>query len=108
MSLKLPKIIGEYINASNAHNVTAILACFTNTASVRDENQTVTGKKAIRDWITKTIEKYNFHFEPLQMREDDNETALLINVSGNFPGSPVTLAYQFKIKNGKISSLSIT
>ena len=107
MDLKLPKIINEYINATNAHNVTAILGCFAATATVRDENQTVSGKKAIKDWILRTIEKYDFRLEPLQMRQDEDEIALLARVSGTFPGSPVTLNYQFKIKNGKISSLSI-
>jgi hypothetical protein len=107
MDLKLPKIISDYIDATNAHNPTAILACFSAKASVRDQNQTVNGKQAIKGWIA-TVTKQDSRFEPLKMREDEEETALLVNVSGNFPGSPLMLNYQFKIKNGKISSLSIT
>jgi len=107
MDLKLPEVIADYINASNTHNVTAVLACFSSSATVRDQNQTISGKKLIKDWIANTIAKFESRFEPLRMREGDDETALLVNVTGNFPGSPVTLNYQFKIKSGKILSLSI-
>jgi hypothetical protein len=32
---------------------------------------------------------------------------LVVAVSGQFPGSPVTLDYQLRLRNGKISSLTI-
>jgi ketosteroid isomerase-like protein len=107
MDLKLPPIISHYIEASNTHNLAAILACFSDTATVRDENETLDGKEAIKGWIVKTIEKYDFRFEPLTMHQDADETILTVSVSGTFPGSPIALDYQFTIANGKISSLSI-
>jgi ketosteroid isomerase-like protein len=108
MELKLPPIISAYINASNAHDVEAILACFSDQATVRDENETLHGKEAIRGWITKTNEKYDFHFEPLRAHpEDDEEILVVVSVSGTFPGSPVTLEYLFTTSNGNIASLSV-
>jgi ketosteroid isomerase-like protein len=106
-SMKLPTGIDNYIRASNAHDVKAILSCFSEDAVVRDEGETLRGKKAIEGWIAKTIEKYKFQFEPLSVKEDDGEVVVSVEVSGTFPGSPVTLDYHFKIENEKILSLAI-
>jgi ketosteroid isomerase-like protein len=107
MKQELAPPLREYLNASNAHDAEAILACFSDAATVRDENETLHGKDAIKSWILKTIEKYDFHFEPLRVQQDDDEAIVVVKVSGTFPGSPVTLDYLFTVTNGKIASLSI-
>jgi len=107
MRINLPAIIQKYIDASNAHDVKSILACFTNDAIVRDENATVRGKIDIERWITTTIEKYQFQFKPLISQERDNEIVVSVEVSGTFPGSPISLDYHFAIANDKITSLTI-
>jgi hypothetical protein len=105
--MNLPPIIQTYITASNAHDVEAIVACFDDHAVVRDENAMQQGKTEIRRWATETIEKYKFQFKPLSADERDAETILSVEVSGSFPGSPVTLDYHFTIANDKIKSLII-
>jgi ketosteroid isomerase-like protein len=105
--MKLPPLIQNYIAASNAHDVKSILACFSDDAVVRDENAAHRGKIEIEHWITTTIEKYKFQFKPLGASNGDVEPIVTVEVSGTFPGSPVTLAYHFKIDNDSISSLSI-
>ena len=105
--MKLPAVIDNYIRASNAHDVMSILSCFSEDAVVRDEEETLRGKKAIECWIAKTIEKYKFQFKQLSVKEDDGEVVVSVEVSGTFPGSPVTLDYHFKIENEKILSLAI-
>jgi ketosteroid isomerase-like protein len=107
MNMTLPKIIDDYIRASNAHDVEAIVACFSDEATVRDENETLHGKSAIKGWVIKTIENYSFQFEPLRIHQDENEAAVAVEVSGTFPGSPITLDYNFALRENKISSLSI-
>jgi len=107
MRINLPAIIQKYIDASNAHDVKSILACFTNDAIVRDENATMRGKIDIERWITTTIEKYQFQFKPLISQERDNEIVVSVEVSGTFPGSPISLDYHFAIANDKITSLTI-
>ena len=102
-----PPVIQDYIEASNAHDVKGIVDCFTDDAVVRDENAMRHGKVEIRRWATETIEKYKFQFKPLSADERDAETILSVEVSGSFPGSPVTLEYQFTIANDKIQSLII-
>ena len=107
MKVTLPRVIKEYIDASNAHDVKSILSCFSDDASVHDEGKDFHGKKLIEDWIVTTIEKYKFQFKPLSVKEDDGEVVVSVEVSGTFPGSLVTLDYHFKIENEKILSLAI-
>jgi hypothetical protein len=107
MPTNLPSVIQKYIDASNAHDVKSILACFAEDAVVRDENATMNGKVDIEGWITTTIDKYKFQFKPLSSQERDNENVVSVEVSGTFPGSPISLDYHFAITNDKIASLTI-
>jgi ketosteroid isomerase-like protein len=107
MKVTLPQVIKEYIDASNAHDVNAILSCFSDDASVLDEGRDFRGKKMIEDWVVKTIEKYKFHFTPLSVKSDDPKIVVSVEVSGTFAGSPVTPDYRFTIESGKILSLAI-
>ncbi len=107
MNIELAHIIQSYIDASNAHDVAAILTCFADGATVRDENQTMQGKEAIERWLATTIEKYKFHFSPKTARTDAAQTVVTVEVSGTFPGSPITLDYHFAIEKAKIASLTI-
>ncbi|MFZ3374689.1 MAG: nuclear transport factor 2 family protein [Chthoniobacterales bacterium] len=107
MNIKLPRIIGKYVDASNKHDVDSILSCFSDEAVVHDEGETLHEKKAIADWIAKTIERYKFQFKPLTVKDDNVEIVVGVEVSGTFDGSPVNLDYRFVIKNDKILSLTI-
>jgi hypothetical protein len=107
MPFSLPPIVQSYIDASNAHDVNSILACFIDHAVVRDENATRRGKIEIERWARETIDKYKFHLKPLGTEERGMETVVSIEISGIFPGSPVTLDYHFTVANEKISSLTI-
>ena len=107
MPTNLPPLIQSYIDVSNAHDVKSILECFAGNAVVRDENATHHGKIHIGRWITTTIEKYKFQFKPLSSQERGNETVVSVEVSGTFPGSPISLDYHFTIANDKIVSLTI-
>ena len=105
--MKLPTPIHKYIENSNTHDVKSILACFADNAMVRDESATHRGKIEIERWVTTTVEKYKFQFKPLSLHERDNETVVSIEVSGTFPGSPISLDYHFTIANERINSLII-
>jgi ketosteroid isomerase-like protein len=107
MNVKLPRIVNDYINASNAHDVKSILSCFSDEAVVHDEGETLHGKKAIEGWIAKTIDKYKFQFKPLSIKEDKANVVVTVEVSGTFDGSPITLDYHFIIADEKITLLTI-
>ena len=107
MPINLPSIIRRYIDASNAHDVKSILVCLSDDAVVRDENDIMSGKVEIERWIRTTIDKYKFQFKPLNSEERDSENIVSVEVSGTFPGSPITLDYHFAVANDKITSLII-
>jgi ketosteroid isomerase-like protein len=107
MAIKLPGIMKKYVDSSNEHDVKSILSCFSDDAVVRDEGEELRGKKAIESWIAKTIKKYKFQFKPLSADERDNQTVVTVEVSGTFPGSPISLDYHFTIANDKLASLTI-
>jgi len=107
MNVKLPRIIDDYIKASNAHDVKSILACFSDDAVVRDEGEERHGKKMIEEWIAKTIEKYKFQFKPLSIKRGHPKMVVAVEVSGTFDGSPVSLDYDFTIEGDKIRCLAI-
>jgi SnoaL-like domain len=107
MPLSLLPIIQSYIDASNAHDVSSILACFADDAAVRDENATHRGKVEVEHWVRETIDKYKFHLEPLSAEKRGMETIVSIEVAGRFPGSPITLDYHFAVANEKICSLTV-
>jgi ketosteroid isomerase-like protein len=107
MNINMPKIIREYLNASNAHDVKSILSCFSEDALVHDEGKDFRGKKTIEEWVVKTIEEYKFQFKPLSVKNDDAKVVVSVEVSGTFPGSPVSLDYHFTIQGDKLLSLAI-
>ena len=107
MNLELPPIIEKYVEASNRHEIEAIVSCFSDDAVVHDEGETLRGKQAIERWVVKTIEKYKFQFKPVSVREDNAEIVVAIEISGTFPGSPVTPDYRFVVEKDNILSLKI-
>jgi ketosteroid isomerase-like protein len=107
MTVKLPRIIDDYVDASNAHDVKSVVACFADNAFVHDEGKDFRSKKMIEDWITKTIERYKFQFKPVSIKDDNPEVVVAVELSGTFDGSPIRLDYHFTIEGDKIVSLTI-
>ena len=48
MTAKLPRVLAEYFAATNAHDVGAMIAAFTEDAMVRDKSRNHVGVAAIR------------------------------------------------------------
>jgi len=67
VTIKLPPVIQNYVEVSNRHDVKSILACFSDNSVVSDEEETLRGKEAIKDWIVKTIDKYETHIPTKRM-----------------------------------------
>ena len=107
MPIQLPPPIDVYVKAENSGEVEALSQCFAPDATVRDENRTYEGLAAIKEWKAETKRKYNHTVAPLEVAERDGKTVLKARLSGNFPGSPVTLEFSFVLEGGKIASLEI-
>ena len=107
MKTKLPNVIETYIDAKNAYDVSATLACFNESAVVRDESKAHHGKPEIKAWIEETIRKYQDQLRPVRVAEKEGELVLTAEISGTFEGSPIELDFYFTIEGDKIAALSI-
>jgi hypothetical protein len=107
MSVDLPKAIELFMSSENAHDADALAGCFAPDATVRDEGRTRKGLTDIAAWRRETTEKYHHTLEPLAVAERDGKMIVAMKVAGDFPGSPITLDFVFRLKDGKISSLEI-
>ena len=107
MSIYLPPAIDLYIRIENSGDVEALSECFVSNATVRDESHTYQGLAAIREWKADTRKKYSHSIAPLEVSDRDGKVILKAQLTGNFPGSPVTLEFSFVLSDGKIAWLEI-
>ena len=107
MSLQLPVPIERYIQIANSDTPEAVRECFAPDAIVRDEGQTYEGVAAIRDWMAATKKKYGHTATPLELAEHGGQSVLKARLAGSFPGSPITVNFNFVLAAGKIRSLEI-
>ena len=107
MTVPLPKLIGDYFAASNAHDAQAMARAFAADAIVHDERKVHRGRAAIARWAQDTIDKYQTTTAPLSVSGGGASTAVKARVSGTFPGSPIELTFSFEIGDDGIKSLKI-
>ena len=107
MSLPLPKPIELFMSSENTHDLEALADCFAAHATVRDEGQTMQGLEAIKTWRHDTGKKYRHTVEPVAVTARDGKTVVSTKLTGDFPGSPITLDFVFTLESGKIAALEI-
>jgi ketosteroid isomerase-like protein len=107
MPIDLPTPIATYIAAENRGDTEALAQCFAEHAVVRDEGQTIKGLAAIKRWKAETRKKYRHTMEPLALTQKGGKTIVTNRLTGNFPGSPIELAFTFTLEGDKIASLEI-
>ena len=103
--MNLPKVVIELVKAQNDFDSKAYTNCFTETAVVFDEGKTHNGRIEIEHWIDKANKEYQATKKPLEYSE--TEHTLKTEVSGTFPGSPITMTYHYEFEDGLIQSLKI-
>jgi hypothetical protein len=103
----LPPIVRRFLEAANRRDASLAAACFAPAATVRDEGRDYEGREAIYRWIAATVRRYLPTFVPLKSFASDDVVRVQMAVSGEFPGSPVTLDYELRVQHGKISALTI-
>jgi SnoaL-like domain len=108
MSVQLPKPIDVYVKLENSGDFAALDECFAANAVVRDEGRSYEGLASIKRWKAETKAKYEHTVAPLAIAQSEGKTVLTARLTGNFPGSPVTLKFSFVLEDGKIESLEIS
>jgi hypothetical protein len=107
LTAPLPESISRYIDASNCFDARAASACFAPDATVHDDEHDYVGIEAIENWISESISKYHAHAAVTHTQHNGENATLKVEVSGQFPGSPVELEFDFRLHEGKISHLAI-
>lgn len=107
MSLSLPPPIARYVQLENAGETEKLSACFAPNAIVHDESRTYEGLAAITAWKAETKRKYHHTITPLDVAYEQDKTVLKAQLTGDFPGSPVTLHFDFVVEAGHILSLEM-
>jgi len=107
MSIQLPIPIERYVQIANSGTPEAVPECFASDAIVHDEGQTYEGVAAIRKWMAATKKKYGHTVAPLELTEHGGQSVLKARLAGSFPGSPITVNFNFILAGGKIHSLEI-
>ena len=103
----LPATIARFIEASNARDLDAAVACFASDAVVEDEGQTHRGIAAVRAWKKATEDRSRYTIDPTDAEQRDGETVVTATLAGDFPGSPVELKYEFTLADDAIEALRI-
>jgi hypothetical protein len=108
MPTELPPIITAYFAGTNAHDIEACAACFSENASVRDEG-VERSLAEIRVWKAEVIRKYRMSVDIVDAKAGDSAGQFVVTgrVTGTFPGSPVEIPFRFRLNGGKIARLEI-
>ena len=104
MSAKLTYPVDLYVQFWNAGETDRMSGCFAADTVVHDEGRT--NESLAKQWVVATGKKYNHTITPLEWVRD-TRTVLAAGLTGNFPGSPATLQYNFLLDRGKIISLEV-
>ncbi len=107
MTAELPRPLVDYFAAKNRHDIDGMLMPFSPDATVLDEGETHHGTAAIRDWMEVTTRKYRVTVQIAEAAANGDAWRVAGVVSGNFPGSPATLNYNFTLAGGRIGRLEI-
>ena len=107
MPLDLPTPLPAYFAAKNNFDIGGTLATFAPDAIVDDEHEQHVGREEIRAWMEAATRKYRDTAEPVTLESDGDTHRVDALVSGNFPGSPATLHFRFRLQDALIANLDI-
>ncbi|WP_338763168.1 nuclear transport factor 2 family protein [Massilia sp. METH4] len=105
--IELPQLVAAYVAAANDGDAERVARCFIADATVRDEGTTRRGTAAIAAWAEEATSRYQATIVPAGLAGTDAGCRLTATVSGNFPGSPATLQFNFVLRPDGIAALEI-
>jgi ketosteroid isomerase-like protein len=105
--MNMPDVVKAFFEADRRNDPDSVAKTFTVDAVVVDEGGFHQGGAAIRDWWVEAKRKTQYVAEPLDATVNGNRSFVRAKVSGQFPGSPVTLSYTFAITTDKIAKVEI-
>lgn len=107
MTNEMHATLERYFTATNKHDVGGMTADLATDAVVKDEGREHRGVPAIREWTKEILQKYRPRVAPKKVAREGDCIAVSVEVSGDFPKSPIVLTYRFKLDGETISQLEI-
>jgi hypothetical protein len=105
--LNLPLSIQAYFVADGRSDGDALVRAFAPDAVVKDEGHSYAGRQAIDAWWRDVKARYQHVVEPFEMAREDDVMKVRTRVTGQFPGSPVTRTFAFRLEGERIAGLDI-
>lgn len=105
--MQLPKAIETYFAAVRDGDADRLATAFAPDAVVRDEGAVHAGRDAITAWQRAAQANYDAVAEPIEAAEAHGDVVVRANVSGRFQGSPIVLAFTFRLRDDAIAALEI-
>ena len=105
--MNMPPPLAAYFAAEATTDTGALARCFATDAIVRDEGRTIVGLDASKGGKRDSKAKYQYSVEPLGVSQLGATVKVLVRLTGSFPGSPVSVTYNFALAGDKIASLEI-
>jgi hypothetical protein len=104
----IPQAITRYQAAHDRRDVATALGQFTIDASVVDDGRTYDGIGGVESFLRRAGSEYIYIRTLLSATEiSSNYWRITNHLEGDFPGGHVDLAYEFQLKDGLISRLTI-
>ena len=112
MTISLPTVISDYLEASDRGDLDALVACFTDDAVVLDEGREWRGQAGLRQWREKVANAYEYTVEVCGAAKQGSIDGVQrhdvhTHLEGNFPGGTVDLTFRFGLRGDRIASLQI-
>jgi len=107
MALDAPEQVVAYLAAEDAKDADALSRCFTEEGIVHDDGRDYRGRNSVRQWKQEVDAKYRYVLQAVNAQTFGDKVTVRVQLTGEFPGSPVELRYIFKLSNDKIASLEI-
>jgi ketosteroid isomerase-like protein len=103
----LPDVLTHFFQAASRGDAEDAASCFAADALVHDELNNHVGREAIKTWLQKTIDLSHPQLDVLSSDTSDIGAVATVRLTGDFPGSPVEMNFEFVLADGKISNLKI-
>jgi hypothetical protein len=108
LTQEAPEVVSRYFELDARGDVEAIVALFSDDATVADERETHRGRAAIRAWRRGPVSKYRYETEIFTGEALGADRFLVTGrITGDFPGGTADLRWDFTLAGDRISGLVI-
>ncbi|UDY24793.1 nuclear transport factor 2 family protein [Nocardioides sp. Kera G14] len=108
MSTELPPVIEGYLAAHDIHDADGAISFLTDDVVVVDDGRIYRGADEVRGWLARAASEFEYTSTLTSVeRVGESQWTAIHHLEGNFPGSPVDLAYRFTVTDALISALTI-